>query len=312
MIVININASTSETATAALNASGSGSTSYTSISIYPTTTGLTISGSLGGSGTAIDNPLINLNGADNVTIDGRVNATGSIKSLTISNSSTSNSSGTSTIHFINDATNNTVKYCTLQGSTTATVGGIVYFSTGSTAGNDNNTIDNNDITCAGINRPLDALYALGSSGYYNDNIISSNNNIYNFLSTTLSSKGINIANYNSGFIISGNNFYETTSFVASTHSAPYYVISISSTGGTENGFTISGNYIGGSAALCAGTAWTKTNATSENIGFYAISVQTAGGTATSIQGNTLQNISWTNGGAPISMVYILAGPRWPT
>lgn len=296
VVVININASTTETATAALNASGSGSANYTSISIYPTQGGLSISGSIGGSGTATNNPLISLNGADNVTIDGRVGATGSDKSLTITNTSTSSVSGTSTIHFINDATNNTVKYCTLKGSTTTTDGGIVYFSTGSGSGNDNNTIDKNDITCEGTNRPLSAVYALGSSGYYNDNNTISNNNIYNFLSTTAGSKGINIANYNSGFTISGNSFYETTSFVASAHSAPYYVIYISSTGGTENGFTISGNYIGGSAALCAGTAWTKTSATSENNGFYAISVQTASGTATSIQGNTIQNIKWTHGG----------------
>ena len=39
-IVIKINANTTETISAALNASGSGSASYTSINIYPTTTGL--------------------------------------------------------------------------------------------------------------------------------------------------------------------------------------------------------------------------------------------------------------------------------
>ncbi len=111
-IVIKINASTSEgTTQASLNASAATSTSapyYTSINIYPTTTGLSISGAVAG------NALINLNGADNVTIDGRVNATGSIKSLTISNTSTSNTVGTSTIRFIADASSNTVKYCTLK------------------------------------------------------------------------------------------------------------------------------------------------------------------------------------------------------
>jgi hypothetical protein len=64
-IVININASTIESASAVLNASGSGSASYTGISIYPTTTGLSISGNLAA-------PLIDLNGAYNVTIDGRM------------------------------------------------------------------------------------------------------------------------------------------------------------------------------------------------------------------------------------------------
>lgn len=85
-IEIRINASTTETAVAVLNASGSGSASYTGINIYPTTTGLSISG-------ALATPLINLNGADNVTIDGRVNATGSTKSLIITNSSALSTSG---------------------------------------------------------------------------------------------------------------------------------------------------------------------------------------------------------------------------
>ena len=91
-IVININASTSETASAVLNASGSGSASYSGISIYPTRTGLSIASI----NTSLEAPLIDLNGADNVNIDGRVNATGSMKSLTVSNTSTSSTAGTLT------------------------------------------------------------------------------------------------------------------------------------------------------------------------------------------------------------------------
>jgi hypothetical protein len=111
-IVIKINATTSESAMAAINASAATSASapyYTSINIYPTTTGLSISGNLA-------TPLINLNGADNVTIDCRVNATGSTKDLTITNSSALATAGTSTIRFIGDASSNTIKYCTLKGS----------------------------------------------------------------------------------------------------------------------------------------------------------------------------------------------------
>ena len=89
VIAIKIDASTTEAASAVLNASGSGSASYTGITIYPTTTGLSITGDLAAA------PLIDLNGADNVTIDGRVNATGSAKSLTISHTSAANTAGTS-------------------------------------------------------------------------------------------------------------------------------------------------------------------------------------------------------------------------
>ena len=87
VIAIKINASTTEASSAVLNASGSGSASYTGITIYPTTTGLSITGDLAA-------PLIDLNGADNVTIDGRVNATGSTKGLTISHTSAANTAGT--------------------------------------------------------------------------------------------------------------------------------------------------------------------------------------------------------------------------
>jgi hypothetical protein len=203
-------------------------------------------------------PLINLNGADNVTIDGRVNATGSTKSLTITNTSAVTTAGTSTIRFIGDASSNTLQYCTLKGSSTDPLAGIVFFSTATTTGNDNNTITNNDITCAAdASRPLNAIYAFGTTAKNNDNNTISNNNIYNFLSKATASQGINISSYNSGFTISGNSFYETASFAA-TVSVAYNVILISAATGTGNGFTVSGNYIGGSAASCGGTAWTKT------------------------------------------------------
>ena len=67
---------TTETATATLNASGSGSASYSSVLIQPTGGSFTIAGAIAG-------PLIDLNGADNVTMDG-LNAGGN--ALTLSNS----------------------------------------------------------------------------------------------------------------------------------------------------------------------------------------------------------------------------------
>jgi len=95
-LTITINTNVMETATAALNASR-GTASYTSIYIYPVTTGLTISGKLAA-------PLINLNGADNVTIDGRVSGgacTVCTADLTITNTSNSSTARISTIWFIN-------------------------------------------------------------------------------------------------------------------------------------------------------------------------------------------------------------------
>ena len=147
---IKINGSSTETVSAVLNASGTGSASYASVHLYPTVSGLSINGSLA-------TPLIDLNGADNVIIDGRVNGLGTERDLTIVNSSASAVAGTSTIRFIGDATNNTVEYCKIQGSQTNAAGGVVFFSTAGTGtGNDGNIIDNNDITSS-TTRPYNAI-----------------------------------------------------------------------------------------------------------------------------------------------------------
>jgi len=169
-IVITITANTTESASAVLNAG-----EWSTLVIFPTTTGLSISGNLA-------TPLIDLDGADNVTIDGRVNATGSTKDLIITNTSTSGTPGISTIRFINDATTNTVKYCTIRGSTGDATGGVLFFSTAGTGdGNDGNTIDNNNITnSTDLSRPLNAVYSDGTDAKTNSGNTISNNNFYDF------------------------------------------------------------------------------------------------------------------------------------
>jgi hypothetical protein len=89
-IVVTLIGNTTEISTATLN---QGAT----LKIYPTKTGLSISGNIAGS------PIIDFNGADNVTLDGRVNQTGSTRSLSITNSSSSTTAGTSTVNFSNSA-----------------------------------------------------------------------------------------------------------------------------------------------------------------------------------------------------------------
>ena len=112
-ITIDILCDTVETASAVLNASG-GPSSYTSVLIQPSGGApRSISGAI-----VAGSPLINLNGADLVTIDG-LNSGGN--SLTISNTTVSATAGTSTIRFINGAQNNTVTNCSVLGSSTASV-----------------------------------------------------------------------------------------------------------------------------------------------------------------------------------------------
>jgi hypothetical protein len=274
-----INASTTETASAVLNGSGSGSASYTSLTIYPTVTGITITGNLAAS-------LIDLNGADNVTLDGRVNATGSAKDLTITNTNTGTSA--STIRFINSAENNTVKYCTVKGAETNAGRGVIFFSSSSSGnGNDGNTIDNNNITCDAAGRPVMTIYSAGSAGYENSGITISNNDIYNFFNAGVSSYGINIASNSTDWTITGNSFYETTSFIP-TGSYVYHVIHVS----TSTNHIISANYIGGNTALCAGSAWTVNS----NTVHYFCGIFVTGGTTTAstVQNNTIKNINYAS------------------
>jgi len=282
---IKINSSITQNVSAVLNASGTGSASYTSIHVYPTVTGLSINGNL-------TTPLIDLNGADNVNIDGRVNGVGTEKDMTIVNTSTSNTAGTSTIRFYNDAANNIVEYCTLKGSETAAVGGVVFFSTGTTVGNNNNTIDNNAITnAADAYRPLNAVYSSGLSAYPNSGIIISNNNIYNFMHRSTASFGVNFAANSTACTVSGNSFYETATFVPNLVAGNVLkVINVAS----GDGYTVSGNYIGGSAPQCSGI-WTKTAVgANASISFSGIYLADGTNTPHSVQGNTIKGFVWSD------------------
>lgn len=288
---------TTETVSAVLNASGTGSASYTTVIIYPTVTGKTISGAISGA-------LIDLDGADNVVIDGRLNQAGT-KNLTISNTSFASTAGTSTIRFINDASSNTIKYAYIKGSTLEVTGGIINFSTTTaTTGNDSNTIDNNNITnAADANRPLNSIYSSGTSTKENSGNTISNNNIYDFLNKTAASNGVNLSANSTAWTISGNSFYETTQFnTDASIVATYAFTAITVNNNTGVNFTVSNNFIGGNSAQATGTwekSYTGTPGTNQgsNNQFSGIAINVGTSTASSIQGNTVKGFNWINSGS---------------
>ena len=283
-INIKIHNNTTETASAILNSNGTGSANYASINMYPTKTGLSITGN-------IPAPLIDLNGANNVTINGSLNENGVSKELNLINTSTASYGGNSTIRFINGATNNTIKYCTIKGSESRTDYGVIFFSSSNSgSGNSNNIIDNNDITNAG-DRPVNAIYSVGTTGKTNSENVISNNNIYDFFKHATASRGISLNANTTTWTIDGNSFYETTAFTP-TGTVTLEPIRIDNTGGNE--FIISNNYIGGTAPQCGGTAWTKTN--NNNNLFNAIYLNVGNSVASSVQNNTIRNINWSNSG----------------
>ncbi len=282
VITLQLVDNTTEAATAILNASGTGSANYSSVNIYPTITGLTITGTFSGA-------TISLNGADNVTIDGRVGGTGTARSLTITNNSVEAVTNNYTIQFAADAQNNTVKYCNIKGSGTNWSKGIISFENGiSGVGNGNNTISNNLITNADdAKRPRYSIRSLGSTTTPNVNNRIIDNEFKDFISPAEASSGLYIDAANRSWTISGNSFYETTIFTSTTANT-YKAIEI--LGG--DGYSVTGNYIGGSAALCGGTPWIKTGST--NNPFHGISIKPTIGDANLVSANTIKNFDWTN------------------
>jgi hypothetical protein len=289
LITIWVLGDTFETASAVLNASGTGASSFGALLMLP-------SGARTISGTLVA-PLIDLNGADCVTIDG-VRTGGN--SLTISNTSTSNSAGTSTIRFINGAQNDTVTNCTLRGSALNTVafpcGTVLFSTTTSGVGNSFNTISHNDIGPAGSNLPVKALEAIGTTTNANTvnqaNVIDSNN-IFDFFITGINAitAGIDIQAGNTNWTISNNRLYQTAPRIFTGSTGVYRGIWINGTTGATGDFhTITGNIIGFGNANGTGTTTVSGN---ENQ-FRGIFV-TAGstGTASVIQNNTISGIDQT-------------------
>lgn len=284
-ISIAINAGITETSSATLNSSGSGSANYSSIQVFPTASGLSITGNLA-------TALIDLNGADNVTIDGRVNRTGNTADLTIVNQNNSTTAGTSTIRLINGTQNCKLQYCQIKGAGTAEQSGTIFISGNGT--NSGHIISYNKISGADTR----AFHSIYSNGTNNSNIQITNNHFVDFFCEQISygtntpATAIYAHTGSSGWTISGNNFYETRIFNGGydwMHIRSYQVIRLENEGG---GFNITNNNIGGSEANCAGTAMRKNN--NWRNGFAALSISTAATETTDIQGNKISNIDWRN------------------
>jgi len=289
-IVVTLSGSTAEPAVGAVLNAGT----WNSLKIYPTVSGVRITNAAPASF-----PLITLKGAKNVTIDGRVNATGSIKDLTI-NCTSNVSYQVNTINFAQNADGNTIQYCFLTGNVTTAAKGIVSFDVGTTGnGNGNNIIKNSTFTGNVDGKPINCIYSSGSTTYPNNGNQILDNDFKDFLSPDVASSGIYLygssstASLNNNWIISGNSFYQTTPLIP-TASVAYAAIQIGSglytVGGS--GHTISNNYIGGSAPHCVGL-WEKTNAF-DNV-FSAIKIYSDKiGSTNTIDNNTIQKFSWAN------------------
>ncbi len=133
-ITVSIDANTTEgTTPATLNSSGAGSASYTSVLIYPSADGIIVTGN-----PATGFGVIQLKGADNVTIDGdNPNSGGTNRNLTVNNTNTTTAIAGSVIRIATAATvvtsadNITIKNCILNGNVTSGNASGITSTTGS-------------------------------------------------------------------------------------------------------------------------------------------------------------------------------------
>lgn len=231
--------------------------------------------------TATGSSLFTLNGADFVIFDGRAAGVGTI-ALTLIN--TSATSGVNVFSFQADAKNNTIKYITIKGSGTLT-GAPIGFGSGTTTGNTNNTISNNNITKSSGGTPAYGIYSYGTSAGVNNNTNTVSNNSFYDLGQ---GSWCGIVSYSDSWTVSGNSFYQTSGITLSSSD-----LSMIYVGANCISVTITGNYFGGRAVSCGGTAFTITTAGYQLTG---IDFNSVTGTV-SILSNTFANVTTTSTGS---------------
>jgi hypothetical protein len=241
---------------------------------------------------SITSPTFDFNTTDYLTIDGKI--LGGTKSLIhVSNLS---SSGTA-IRFINGAVSNTLTDCRVNGASTSLTSGVVTFaSTTGTEGNSNNFIMSCIIKDT-INTPIYAIYSAGNSNYPNIYNTLYGNNIYDYYNGSNATYGVFLTTGNSSWFIGGNNFYQTTQRMLSFNAAGAIYAS------SGSGYTIYGNYIGGSEPMCGGSAMNYSGT-----GYVSLVNMNLPSNITSIiQGNFLQNMNLDLSGSTNTLFGLING-----
>ncbi len=199
---------------------------------------------------------VDFNNSKNVILDGRTGGTGSTADLTIENTAAAGVA----IRMINESSSNTITYCNVTGQntsvTSSALSGVIYIGgTTGTEGNDNNTISYNNIHATAGGFPAIGISAYNGTSVVNtnnDGDIISNNNIYDFFSAAAASTGIKIDLGNTAWTIADNSIYQTatrTYTTGSTHRGLWITPNVGSLTTSANNFTITNNFIGGSAPL---------------------------------------------------------------
>ena len=255
------------------------------------------------SGTVAGKALLLLNGADHVTINGLNDG---VHSLTVSNTSTAATAGTSTIKFIGDASYNTITNCSVLGSATvpvATAGGNIFFSTGTITGNDNNTISFCNIGPAGSNCPSTGVFGSGSTTsetIANSSITISYCSIYDFF-LAAGCAGVYAITGNTEWSITNNKIYQTAPRTMTEYMFGIFI----ENSVYGNNIQVTGNKIGFSGNPATG-ALTLNGTTPGFQGIYLKASPNAASTC-NINNDTIANISITSTARSFYGIYNATG-----
>lgn len=294
-IELQITSSITETISPSLNNSGVGSAYYTSITIYPINPDCVIECTA----TGANQGVVIFNGAQNVTIDGRLNGTGDPYNLTLIHNGTQNSP---TIRFTNKARFNTIQYCNLQHYFANQATGIINIAQAvdTSIANAYNTIQYNNFSITNTATYGPNMIWIGNNAHAN---IIHGNNFIDYIYKYGLGAGVNAA----AIIINGNTFaneitensFYTTAVFTPANSINQSAIYI---GGTTNNAAltpnlISGNYIGGTAPM-AGGAPMEINVATANTKVEFIGILAEGDNASSVfynvENNTITNLKILN------------------
>ncbi|MET0392889.1 MAG: cadherin-like beta sandwich domain-containing protein, partial [Chitinophagaceae bacterium] len=255
-------------------------------------------------------PLILLDGADRLLLDGRPGGAGTDIRWLIRNARTATNIAP-TIQLNNDAKYNTLTYLQAEGQSDNSYGAVIFLgSTTGATGNDSNTIsyctvrDLSNTTGAGPRNGISIQSAL-TSAYSNGTIIT-HNNIFNFTST-----GIYLATNSNETEVLYNNIYRTRSLYSSTGDITFIGINIADDATINT--HISYNYIGGTQPGCAGAPLALTTTPSYYTRVVGVLAVVTGGTGNRVDHNTIGNFDimtgyvYASGGAVFNALYLSMG-----
>ncbi|PZV79741.1 hypothetical protein CLV31_11357, partial [Algoriphagus aquaeductus] len=278
-VTVTIRANTTETSQAVLL-----QTNYT-VTVVPEGN-RTVSGNL-------STPLVLLNGADNVTIDG-LSFDGNNR-LTIRNTNTN--ADANAVRIFGSANNNTVKRCTLEGSGVGInfFTGIIALSSSNADFSENNTIDNNLIRPASSSGASNGIMVSTLNSTNTGKIVNAritNNRIENVFINNVNdvNHGI-VAGFNvDNITIQGNSVYNTATFSNTRNNSFYYGIRITnSSGGTGSGSIVSDNFIGGTEPEAKGGKMVISSS-ANSLNFSGILINDNTNAPNKVTGNVVKNI----------------------